>query len=125
MRNSHNKARCTKRQLSKCSDPSGICRTYSDIQFKYAELLEVNEKVASYQCNVPLTGFPLTDGQYTTDFLITLASDELVVAECVKRETLCRPKTIQLLDASREYWLRRGVKPENWRIVTNENKRTD
>ena len=120
MRNSKSKVQCTKRALSKCSDP--VCRTYSPLQTVYAEILEKDDRVQYFACNVSLTDFPLTDGSYTTDFLITLNDGELVVAECCKRDHICRPKTIQLLDASREYWLRRGVKPENWRVVTNEKK---
>ena len=117
MRNSKSKVQCTKRQLSKCADP--VCRTYSAIQTAYAEMLNLDESVENFRCNVSLPGFSLTDGLYTTDFLITLTDGELAVAECCRRDYLGRPLHIRLLDASRAYWLRRGVKPENWRLIIN------
>ena len=120
MRNSKNKEKVVKRQLSKCADP--VCRTYSPIQTAYAEMLEKDESVKEFRCNLSLPDFPLTDGSYTSDFLITLEDGELVVAECCRRDYVTRPMHIRLLDASREYWLRRGVKPENWRLIINEEK---
>lgn len=123
MRNSNSKVRCIKRKLSKCADLNGICKTYSDIQYKYADMLEADESVESYKCNVTLAGFPLTDGLFTTDFLITLVDGELAVGECVLREYINRPFHIRLLDASRNYWLKRGIQPQNWRIITNADKR--
>ena len=119
MRNSNNKARCEKLSLEKCAN--GICRTYSSVQQSYARKLELDETVREFRCNVSLPGFTLTDGAYTTDFVITKTNGEIAVRECVVREYIPRPFHIRLLDASREYWMRRGIK--DWGIVTNEDKR--
>ena len=42
------KGRCEKRKVSKCKD---ICRTYSKIQSAMVDLLEIDEKVTSFECN--------------------------------------------------------------------------
>ena len=115
MRNSSSKVRCEKMHLQKCSDK--VCRTYSPIQRAYAETLEQDSTVQSFQCNVSLPSFPLTDGLYTTDFFITKADGDIAVRECIRREYLNRPSHIKLLDASREYWMCRGV--QDWGIVVN------
>jgi len=52
MRKKNYKGRCEKRVLSKCI---GICRTYDALQYAYADLLEENEEVKEFQCNVPLS----------------------------------------------------------------------
>jgi hypothetical protein len=107
MRKKNWKGRCTKRTLSKCQ---GVCRTYDDIQHRYADLLQERDSVLSFQCNVFLE-----DEDYTTDFLITGTDGELSVRECVYRNNLTRPSTAKLLDLSRDYWRRRGV--VDWGIV--------
>lgn len=123
MRNSNNRGqRSTKTLMRKCSDSNGIARTYSDIQLKYCEMLEEDDTVLSYKLNVPLANFSITDHSYTTDFLITLTTGDLVVGECVQRELIFKPMNVKLLDASREYWFERGIKPENWKLITNANK---
>ena len=119
MRNSRNKIRCEKIHLQKCAD--GICRTYTPIQRVYAEMLEQDSSVQEFKCNVSLPAFELTDGLYTTDFVITKTNGDIAVRECILREYINRPFHIRLLDASREYWLRRGI--QDWGIVTNEDKR--
>ena len=47
------KGRCEKRSLSKCV---GVCRTYSDLQSAYADVLEADPQVKEFQCNVLLEG---------------------------------------------------------------------
>lgn len=41
-----------------------------------------------------------------------------MVRECVYRKHLTKPLTIKLLDASRKFWLERGV--IDWKIVVEE-----
>jgi hypothetical protein len=113
MRNSNTRARCTKKQLTKSN---GVVRTYNDLQEKFADLLEQDENIKEFICNYPLTNFNIIDGKYTSDFYCTKNDGELVVYECVLRKHLAKPLTIKLLDASRNYWLRRGVE---WRLVIN------
>ena len=111
MRNSNTKVRCEKRKLTKCN---GIVKTYSEVQYAFADVLENDSTIKEFISNFPLTDFPLTDGKYTTDFYCTTLEGEIVVYECVFRRHLTKPLTAKLLDASRNYWLRRGV---DWRLV--------
>ena len=110
MRKKNYKGRCEKRILSKCK---GVCRTYDDIQFAYAEILQNSEDIREFQCNVELDGL-----EYTTDFLCTTINDDFLVRECVLRKHLSKPMTVKMLDLSREYWLKHGV--TDWGIVVNE-----
>ena len=113
MRNEKNHAdRCEKVSFSK---HPGVCRTYSDIQLAYAQQLQADENIAEFRCNVPLEDFELTDGAYTTDFVCTTITGEVLVRECIKRNLTERPKTIKMLDASREYWAQRGI--NDWGLV--------
>ena len=113
MRKKNYKGRCEKRTLSKCKE---ICRTYDDIQYAYADLLQQNDSITEIRCNVLLDGLEL--GEYTTDFVCVKADNDWMVRECVSRKYLTKPLTVKLLDMSRDYWLRRGV--VDWGIVTNE-----
>ena len=113
MRNKKSNVQITKRKLSKCE---GVCRTYNDIQYAYADFLETELSVTKFSCNVVLTDFEL-EGTYTTDFLITKVSGEIAVRECVQKDKILKPLNAKLLDASRLYWLRRGV--NDWGVVVN------
>lgn len=115
MRKKNYKGRCEKRSLSKCR---GVCRTYSDIQYAFADKLQSDKTIVEFSCNVPLEFF--SEGEYTTDFLCTKTDGDLMVRECVSRNHLTKPMTVKLLDASREYWLRHGVK--DWGLVINAEK---
>lgn len=104
---------CVKRQLTKCK---GVCRTYDDVQYAGADYINELDGVKSFECNVPLKG--LAEGDYTTDFILTMEDGEIKVLECVRREALTRSKTAKLLEVSRQFWLRRGV--TGWRLIVNE-----
>lgn len=93
-------------------------RAYSDIQAAYAERLEKDDGVKEFQCNVLLDG--LEEGEYTSDFLCVKADGDFMVRECVERKFLMKPRTVKLLDASRDYWLRHGVK--DWGLVIDAEK---
>ena len=114
MRNQNSKVRTTKRKLSKCE---GVCRTFCDLQYAYADILEKDDSVISFQCNVPLTDLE-EDGSYTSDFVITNDKGEIAVRECVLRKHLTKPMTVKMLDISREFWLRHGV--SDWGLVVDE-----
>lgn len=107
------KGRCEKMSISKSKD---VCRTYSEIQKKYVELLEKNNDVLEIRCNVLLDGLEL--GDYTSDFVCVKSGKDLMVRECVSNKHLMKPLTVKLLDASRDYWLKHGVM--DWGIVTDE-----
>lgn len=115
MRKKNFKGRTEKRILSKCNE---VCRTYDAIQFAYADILQADDSIREIRCNVLLDGLP--EGEYTSDFVCIKADGEVMVRECVQRKHLLKPMTVKLLDASREYWLRRGV--SDWGLVVNEEK---
>lgn len=113
MRNKKVRVAVQKRKLSKCST---VCRTYSDLQFRYADMLEEREDVKEFDVNVPLESLSI-EGEYTTDFLITRHDGTQFVRECILRNHLTKPLTAKMLDASRAFWLNRNIK--DWGIVTN------
>lgn len=115
MRKKNFKGRCEKRILSKCKE---VCRTYDEIQFAYADILQADDSIREIRCNVLLDGLP--EGEYTSDFVCIKTDCEVLVRECVQRKHLMKPLTVKLLDASREYWLRRGV--TDWGLVVNEEE---
>ena len=104
------KTRCIKLNLSKSSD---VCRCYSELQSKYARILEARDDVELFTCNMPLNGLAM--GNYTSDFFVRRTDGTLMIRECVNRNHLTKPMTVRLLDASRDYWNRRGV--TDWGIV--------
>lgn len=113
MRKKNFKGRCEKRVIAKCSE---VCRTYDPIQYAYADVLQKDDTVREIRCNVLLDG--LDTGEYTSDFVCVKTDNDLMVRECVYRKYLTKPMTVKLLDASREYWLRRGV--TDWGLVIDE-----
>ena len=115
MRKKNFKGRCEKRIISKCTD---VCRTYDAIQYTYADRLQPGETITEISCNVLLEG--LSEGEYTSDFVCTKSDGDIMVRECVQRKHLMKPMTVKLLDASREYWLRRGV--SDWGLVIDAEK---
>lgn len=109
------KGRCKKRMLTKCKD---VARTYNDIQTAYADVLEKEDKIKEFRCNVMLDGLGI--GEYSSDFVCVKEDGDLMVRECVERRFLTKPMTVKLLDASREYWQRHGV--TDWGLVIDEEK---
>lgn len=109
------KGRCIKKSVSKSKE---ICRTYNDLQLAYLDSLQSNDDITEIQCNVSLDGDEV--GEYNTDFLYVKSNGDLLVRECVFRKHLLKPLTVKLLDASRLYWLNRGV--EDWGLVIDAEK---
>lgn len=114
----YKRTRCEKRTMSKCAD--GVARTYNAIETKYAEMLQENPDIKEFRCQVLLEGLEI--GEYCSDFVVVKTDGDLRVRECVYRKHLRKPMTAKLLDASRNYWRRRGV--EDWGIVV-EKKEVD
>lgn len=114
----YKRTRCEKRTMSKCAD--GVARTYNAIETKYAEMLQENPDIKEFRCQVLLEGLEI--GEYCSDFVVVKTDGDLRVRECVYRKHLRKPMTAKLLDASRNYWRRRGV--EDWGIVV-EKKEAD
>ena len=105
------KGRCTKKALSKSKE---ICRTYDPIQGKYAEKLEESPEIQEIRCNVLMEG--LEEGAYTSDFVCIKTNGDLMVRECLQRDRLTKPMNVKLLNASRNYWLKRGA---DWGLVVD------
>ena len=108
-------SKCVKMKLSKSDE---IVRTFDNIQTAYAQILDKNENIQKIQCNVPLEG--VEEGEFTTDFLCTKTDGDLMVRECVFRKKLSLPRTFKLLDASRDYWTKRGI--VDWGIVIEQEE---
>lgn len=116
MRNRNTNVKCI-RVSSKKSDK--VCRCYSDIQLKYLELIEENDKIVKVELNVKLS-IPSIKESYSTDFLLTLDDGKVRIRECVYKKQLLRPTVVKLLDLSRNYWLSKGY--SDWGIVINESE---
>lgn len=112
MRRKGQKTRCEKRKSMKSQE---VIRTYDIIQSKYVDLLEGNDQIKEFECNVPLDGAEA--GEYTSDFVCKKTDGDLMVRECVFRKYLTKPLTVRLLDISREYWFRRGV--TDWKVIVD------
>ena len=115
MKKKNFKGRCEKKSLSKCED---VCKTYNAIQSAYANILQDDDRIKEFVCNVPLVGLEL--GEYTTDFLFTKINGAVMVRECVYRKFLTKPMTVRLLETSKDYWTKSGVK--DWGLVVNEEE---
>ena len=117
MRKKNYKGRCEKRTLPKCKT---TCKTYDALQYAYADRLVADDNIAEIRCNVWLDGEEVSE--YSSDFVCVKGDGDWMVRECVYRHLLLKPKTVELLEASREYWNRRNV--TDWGIVTDA-KNTD
>ena len=104
------KGRSEKRKVTKCED---ICRTYNKIQSAFVDVLENDDDVLSFECNVRLKG--VGDDLYSTDFVVKRVDGSTFVRECVWRFNLTKPSYVKLLDMSHNYWLSKNV--EDWGIV--------
>ena len=113
MRNKGLKTRCTKQSLPKFE---GVCKTFDELQAAAAVYLSELEDIETIRSNVDSA---LVDGtQYTSDFVCEKRNGDIVVLECVYRKYLTKPLTVKLLDASRSFWLSRGV--TDWRLIVDE-----
>lgn len=116
MRNKNTHSVTLKKKLSKCKS---VFNAYNELQYKYGDYLDANKEIAEFRCNVPIEECEL-DGTYTTDFYCVKINGDIIVRECVYKEKLLWPQTIKTLDASRNYWLSKGI--TDWGIILNESK---
>ena len=115
MRNTKSKVKCTKISITKSSN---VFKAYNDIQLAYVSKLELDDSVKEIKSNVLLEDIEELEGKYSTDFFVIKTNGEVFVRECVYRKYLTKPLTIKMLDASREYWLTRGI--NDWGVVIDE-----
>lgn len=116
MRKINTKVRCVKRKLSKCGT---VCKTYDEIQTAYADLLENDDEIVSFSCNVPFDD----RGElkpFSTDFFCEKSNGDMMVRECVQRSKLGKPQVYNQLCQSKLYWNKRGVM--DWGVVIDADK---
>ena len=111
MRNRNNHSVTFKKKLVKSKK---LFRAFSELQCKFGEMLDQDKDILEINSNVLLSEFELGDS-YTTDFVCIKKDGSTMVRECVYRKTLNKPLTVKLLDASRNYWLNKGI--QDWGIV--------
>lgn len=104
-----------KKKLNKCKD---IFKAHNELQFKYGEQLDKRSDIAEIKCNVPIDCE--LEGKFTTDFYCVKTDGSIFIRECVYKDKLMKPFYIKTLDASRDYWLSKGI--TDWGIVLNETK---
>ncbi len=114
IRKKNYKGRCEKRTVAKCD---GICKTYDRIQDRMVDILSEDNSVKKIRCNVLMDGT-----EYTSDIVCTMEDGSLVVYECCLRHLLKRPTVANLLQQSREYWIKHGIKEEDWRLAVDAEK---
>lgn len=90
-----------------------VCRCYDDLQLKALDVFEADDDIVEIQMNIGLDDAELK--LYMTDFLCKRTNGSYLVRECAFRKVLLRPQTVKLLDSSRNYWHRRGVR--DWGII--------
>lgn len=112
MRNTKSKVKCTKISITKSPN---VFRAYNDVQLAYVKKLEEDNSVREIRANILIGTLDGLDGKYSTDFFVIKTNGDVYVRECVYRKYLTKPLTIKMLDASREYWLAKGV--EDWGVV--------
>ena len=111
MRNRNTHSVAIKKKLNKSNK---VLCAYSSLQLRYGELLDENINVIDIKANVLLEDFEMGDN-YTTDFVFVKNDGSEAVRECVYKKNLMKPSTLNLLDASRNYWASKGI--EDWGIV--------
>lgn len=115
MRNVKTHTATYKKKLSKCWS---VFKAYNQLQLVYGEMLDSRSDIAEIKCNVPIDCE--LEGNFTTDFYCVKTDGSIMIRECVYQDKLLKPFYIKTLDASRDYWLSKGIK--DWGIVLNESK---
>jgi len=113
MRNVNTRTKTLKKKLKKCKN---IFYAYNDIQFRFGDVLDSRSDVVEIKCNVRID-CELGDN-FTTDFYVVKNDGSIMVRECVYKNSLLKPMNIKLLDASRNYWISKGI--SDWGIVLDE-----
>ena len=90
-----------------------VCRCYDDLQLAALDAFEADDDIVEIQMNIGLDDAELK--LYMTDFLCKRTNGSYFVRECAFRKVLLRPQTVKLLDGSRNYWQRKGIR--DWGII--------
>lgn len=106
---------------------SEIMIVHTESAKKYADLLEDNMDVLSYEVckkldtdnymHIPKVGIKATifQKEWTTDFLIRMESGKMAVRELCYKQDFLKTMNIQKLEFSRRYWDAQGI--NDWRII--------
>lgn len=76
MRNIRTRTRCIRVNSQKSKS---VCRCYSDLQLRYLEKLDKDEKIKEVRLNVRLQDLDI-EGTYSTDFVITLKDKTTMIS---------------------------------------------
>ena len=112
MRNKNDLA--DKFEIHTFSKHQGECKTYSALQLACAKSFERDPTVKEFVTNVPMIGT-----EYTTDFLITYQSGDVMARECIRLEDYETPVGQHLMEQSKEYWINHGIR--HWGLVVETN----
>ncbi|MCR5099501.1 MAG: Tn7 transposase TnsA N-terminal domain-containing protein [Lachnospiraceae bacterium] len=105
MQKTNYKGRMTKKHY----DKAGIVKLYSDLQYRFADLLEKDTNVKEFEVNAKILD------SYTSDFLVTFINGMKIAYDCIPdKQAILRPKYAATLDEIKSEWLMKGVE---WRIV--------
>lgn len=95
------KGKVIKKQFEK----GGLCKLYTDLQYKLACELEADKTVRDFTSNVPVL-----NNTYTTDFVVNYDTGKIVAYECIAdKNAIFRPKYVATLDEIKSEWYEKGV----------------
>ena len=124
MRKHVNKERCTRIRFVKCNE---VCLLYDKVQRAYAEHIDKDKEVKSFEVNVILEGNDTVvkggwnpPEKYTSDFLICFQNGNKAIREAVFRKQLDKPSMIETLEYSRRYWSAHGI--DDWGIIVEKGQ---
>ena len=95
MRNKSTAARLIKRKSEKCI--SGVVRSFSKLQDKFAQMLDEDESVLEYRVNVDKGNVPHFDYLYTTDFVVKRNEGIRITKSVIAKELKIRDTSLRKL----------------------------
>lgn len=111
-----------------------IVTVHSEMAKRFAEHLEKDEKVLSYETDVPLSDLPLMvntngfrksmiKGEWVSDFMVLEQNELPKIMEVVSEEQLNQKRACsERLELSRRYWSAAGV--SEWKTVVMKKGET-
>lgn len=106
-----------------------VVTVFSEPAKRYAQKLEDDPNVKSYEVNIPLDNWQQTisrvglrkeymDVEWTSDFLIIFQDDSVGIRELTPERCFVKAAEMEKLEISRRYWKAGHV--ANWMIVATE-----
>ena len=104
------KSRTIKKHYDKAN---GVVKLYSDLQYRFADYLESEAEVVSFEVNIKVLS-----GDYTTDFLVTYKNGSQIAYDCISdKKAIFRNKYSATLDQIKTEWINKGIE---WSIVIED-----